>query len=329
MSDCAKTERAEIRIAGKTCYVPSADVHGRTIVVTGNWLRRAVIKDEELVQGELIDDPAEFVAGMKKTHLRADILTFAQKIPDIEPKYRYDFHWDNWAATPTSSFNEWWEKRLPQESRKNVRRSAKRGVVVNAIQFDDELVKGIQEIYNETPVRQGRPFWHFGKDFDTVKKENATYLDRSEFIGAYFNEELIGFIKLIYVDRLAMIIQILSKNEHQDKRPLNALLAKSVQVCESKGISSLIYGKYTYDGNPNSSLAEFKRRNGFEEIKYPRYILPLSARGKVAIRLGLDKGVKGVLPVSAVSFLRNLRTQFYERRYSARENVQNTVNSVQ
>jgi hypothetical protein len=164
---------------------------------------------------------------------------------------------------------------------------------VNGAQFDDEFVNGIQRIYNETPIRQGRRFWHFGKDFETVKRENATYLERSEFLGAYFNEELIGFIKIIYVDRIATLIQIISRNEHQDKSPVNAMLAKAVEVCEKKGISFLLYGKYLYDSNERSPLTDFKRRNGFEEIRYPRYFLPLSAKGRLVLRWGLHKGAKG------------------------------------
>ena len=64
--------------------------------------------------------------------------------------------------------------------------------------------------------------------------ENETYLERSEFIGAFYEEKLIGFIKMIYVDRIAMLIQILAKNEHHDKRPMNALLAHTMEICEEK-----------------------------------------------------------------------------------------------
>ena len=35
--------------------------------------------------------------------------------------------------------------------------------------FDDEFITGMTRIFNETPVRQGRRFWHYGKDFDTVR----------------------------------------------------------------------------------------------------------------------------------------------------------------
>jgi hypothetical protein len=329
MSTCVKAEQAEIRIAGRTLYVPSAEICGRTVVVTGNWLRKAAVKDENLVEGEIIDDPTAFVEGMRESPLRADILTFAQKLPETTPKYTYDFEWDNWAVIPITTFDAWWEKRLPQESRRNIRRAAKRGVAVKIAQFDDELVKGIQDIYNETPIRQGRRFWHFGKDFDTVKRENGTYLDRSEFLGAYLNEELIGFIKIIYVDQIATLIQILSKNEHWDKRPVNAMLAKAVEVCAKRDISFLIYGKYVYDRNENSSLTEFKRRNGFEEIRFPRYFLPLGAKGRLAFQLGLHRGVKGVIPPPVANLLRHARSQFYRHRYSARKSLPHTVSSVQ
>jgi hypothetical protein len=329
MSTGVETDRAEIRIAGKTLYVPSAEICSRTVVVTGSWLKTATVRDEELVEGEIVVDPKAFVDELRKSSLRADILTFAQKIPATEPKYSYHFEWDNWAAVPITTFEEWWEKRLPQESRKNVRRAAKRGVTVNVAEFNDTFVKGIQGIYNESPVRQGKRFWHFGKDFDTVKRENATYLDRSEFLGAYVGEELIGYIKIVYVDRIASLIHILSKNEHQDKRPINALLAKAVEVCERKGIAFLLYGKYIYDGNKNSPLTEFKRRNGFEEIKFPRYFLPLSAKGSLAIPLGLNNGLKGLIPPAAANWLRQQRSRFYSRRYAASGGFDKTVGLAQ
>lgn len=308
---------SEITFAGKTHIVPSAEICGRTVVVKGNWLRTASMKDEDLVEGEIVEDPQRFLCELKKCRLPGDILTFPQKIPDTTPKHPYHFEWDNWSVVPLTSFDDWWEKRVPQETRKNVRRAAKRGVAVKVAQFDDEFVKAIQGIYNETPIRQGRRFWHFGKDFETIKRESSTYLERSEFLGAYFNDELIGFIKIVYVDQLATLIHILSKNEHQDKRPINAMLAKAVEVCVKKGISFLVYGKHVYDGNENSPLTEFKRRNGFEEIKYPRYFLPLTAKGMVAVHFGLHSGVKSLIPRPAADLLRSVRAQFYRRRYNA------------
>jgi hypothetical protein len=309
---------AEIRIAGKTLYVPAAEICGRTVVVTGNWLRQAAIKDEDVVEGEIVTDASVFIKELKKSSLQADIFSFSQKVPATTPKSRYPFEWDNWAGIPLKSFNDWWEKRLPQESRRNVRRAAKRGVVVKVVPFDDNFVRGIQGIYNETPIRQGRRFWHFEKDFETVKMENATYLDRSDFLGAYFNEELIGFIKIIYLDQIATLIQIISKIEHQDKRPTNALIAKAVEVCDQKGIKFLLYTKFVYDGDRGSALTEFKRRNGFEEIRYPRYFIPLTVKGALAVRFGIYKGVRRLIPIPVVASLKALRSRIYQIRYPSK-----------
>jgi hypothetical protein len=289
-------EQTEIRISGKTLYVPSGEICGRTVIVTGKWIRTAQVKDEEVVEGVPVEDPESFITKLKKSELKADVFTFAQRPREITPKYDYHFEWDNWAAAPTTCFKDWWENRLPQESRKNVRRAAKRGVTVRVVPFTDDLVKGIQGIYNETPVRQGKRFWHFGKDLETLRRELATYLDRSEFIGAYWNEELIGFLKMVSVNQIAVLFHIISMNEHYDKRPMNALIAKAVEFCEQKGISHFIYGQFIYGNKHQSSLLEFKRRNGFEQIKFPRYYVPLTLRGEVFVRLRLYRGIGGLVP---------------------------------
>ena len=318
MSTCANVEQAEIRICGKTLYVPSTEICGRTVVVTGKWIRTAQIKDEEVVEGVPVEDPESFITKLEESELQADLFTFAQRPPEITLKYDYRFKWVNWAAVPTTCFKDWWENRLPQESRKNVRRAAKRGVVVRVVPFNDDLVKGIHRIYNETPIRQGKRFWHFGKDLDTLRGELATYLDRSEFIGAYWNEELIGFLKMVYVNRVATLFHIISMNEHYDKRPMNALIAKAVDFCEQKGISHFIYGQFVYGNKHQSSLLEFKRRNGFEQINFPRYYVPLTVKGRLFVRLKLYKGVGGLVPEPILQTALSCRAWFSELRSTRR-----------
>jgi hypothetical protein len=311
MTTCATAKLEEIRICGKTFHVPAAVVCGRTVVVTGKWIRIAEVKDEAVVQGLIVEKPDSFITKLKESKLQADVFTFAQRPPEITPKYDYHCEWDNWAAIPTTCFKEWWEN-LPQEARKNVRRSARRGLVVKVVQFGDDLVKGVFRIYNHTAVKDGRLFWHFGKTFETVKRELATYLDRSEFIGAYWNEELIGFIKMVYVDQVAMLFHIISTNEHYDKRPMNALIAKAAEICEQQGISQLVYGKFIYGNKRRSSLVEFKRRNGFEQVNFPRYYVPLTIRGKVFIRVRLYRELNALIPEPILQPLLDLRAWYYK-----------------
>jgi hypothetical protein len=310
-----------IRIKGRDTDVPSTRLCGNTVIATGKFIITAKLHDEELIEGEPVKDPVEFTTSLKRSGLKADLFTFAQKPPALGLKYNYPSRWENWAVIRTTNFSHWWENMLPQESRKNVRRSAKRGVSVRAVPFDDELVRGISGIYNETPIRQGKAFWHFGKDLPTVRRENATYLERSEFVGAFFEEQLIGFIKIIYVDRIAVMIQILAKNEHHDKRPMNALLAHTVEICEKKSVELLTYGQYVYDGKQNSSLTEFKRRNGFEEVRFPRYYVSLTGKGNLAIKTGLHLGVKNAIPGPVKEFLLKGRAVLSRAWYGSREAV--------
>jgi hypothetical protein len=311
MTTCANAKLEEIRVAGKTLYVPSAEICGRTVVVTGKWIRIAEVKDEAVIEGAIVEEPKSFITKLKESEIQADVFTFAQRPPEIAPKYDYHWEWDNWAAIPTACFEDWWEN-LPQVSRKNVRRAARRGVAVKIVPFHDDLVKGVHRIYNSILVRDGRLFWHYGKDVHSIRRELATYLDRSDFIGAYWGEELIGFVKMVYVDHMAMLFHIISMDEHYDKRPTNALIAKAAEVCERKGISHLIYGKFIYGNKRRSSLLEFKRRNGFEQINFPRYYIPLTLMGELFVRLRLYRGFSGWVPEPILHVALSCRAWYYK-----------------
>jgi hypothetical protein len=273
----------------------------------------AVIQGEEWSEGEPVADPEALVRSLQQAPL-ADIFSFARPLPASDPSYSFHFEWDNAAVVKLSEFSQWWDS-LPQETRKNVRRSQRRGVSVRRVDFDDNLVCGITRIYNETPIRQGRKFLHYGKSFDQVKVANGTYLGRSKFIGAFFNNELIGFIKFVMVNNVARIMQILSMEAHVDKRPTNALLAKAIGVCCENGATHFIYGKYVYGRKQSSPVTEFKRRNGFEQLDFPRYYVPLTRLGAFAIRCGLHRGLPHLLPENVTKVFLTARAAIYRRRF--------------
>jgi hypothetical protein len=302
----------EIRVKGKNVVVPSVQVLGTTVIRTGRWPKLAAVHDESLVECEAVVAPASFMEVLKRTGLKADIFTFAQKLPDLTPKYPYHMEWDNLAVIPITTFSHWWERRIKSAERAAVRKAAKTGVVVKQVEFDDALVGGIVKINNETPIRQGKPFWHFSKSFDAVKRESSTYAERNTFLGAYYHGELIGVVRITYSGKIAHIIQFLASMRHYDKSTANAMIAKAVEVCEGAGISYLAYGKYVYHG-PESSLTEFKRRNGFEQVLVPRYFIPLTLSGTIAIRFGLHRGLKRRIPKPLLVWLLGCRNWWYTR----------------
>jgi hypothetical protein len=302
----------EIRVKGETIKVPSIRINNAPVIVTGKWLKQAVVKDEDLADPEIFRDPRVFIRGLKASGLGADVFTFAQKVPDTNVNFHYQVEWDNAAVVPITTYKEWLEKRVEYDVRKAIKKAAKLGVTCRIAEFNDTLVQGIVDIYAESPTRQGKAFWHYKKDFATVKDEAGTYLEKCDFVCAYFQDELIGFIKMAYVGNIAATIHVISKKKHFDKKATNVLLAKAVEVCVEKKVTHLTYGNYIYT-DPTSSLTEFKRRNGFEKAMLPRYYIPLTAKGSLALKLGLHKGVTGMLPESVKLSLIKARSAIHKR----------------
>jgi hypothetical protein len=301
----------EIRVKGVTRRVPSIPVGRATIIVTGRWLKLAEVHDEDWLEDRVLPSPEEVIAQVRQhKELGADIFTFSQKPDNPMPQFAFYHDWDSIAAIPIISFSHWWTKRVSKWLRQDVNRAAKRGVVVRSVPFTDDFVRGIVDIYNEIPIRQGRPFWHYRKDFNAIRLETETYKDSGEFLGAYVGDELIGFLKMVYVGRLARLMEILSKETHSGKRPTNALIAKAVEICEVRGCSHLTYGNYRYLQGEDG-LTAFKHRSGFEEILVPRYYVPLTAIGSLSVRLHLQRGLRTAIPVPILQSLRRARAAFY------------------
>ncbi len=118
---------------------------------------------------------------------------------------------------------------------------------------------------------------------------------------------------MVYVDHVATLFHIISMDEHYDKRPTNALIAKAAEVCEQKGISHLFYGKFIYGNKRRSSLVEFKRRNGFQQVNFPRYYIPLTLKGELFVRLRLYRGFSGLLPEPILHVALSCRGWYYKR----------------
>jgi hypothetical protein len=317
-------ERGEVRVRGKALLVPSVQIDQRTVVTTGKWLKVAAVRDEELIEGDTVADPASFVSKLKKSGLKADLFTFAQRVPDNTPKYSYCKEWENAAAIPITNASRWLKERAEYSIRKGVNRAKKLGVVTKVVEFDDQLLEAICRIYNEIPVRQGKTFWHYGKDSQSVKRALATYLDRSIFIGAYYQDELIGFMKITWVGPTGTITQILSMKRHFDKKPNNILIAKAVEICESQGKKYFIYGSFVYY-DPNSTLTEFKRRSGFEPVPLPRYYIPLTLKGRIALKIGLHRGIAGNMPKPILRQFLKVRKLWSEYRLKGRKRSEVTA----
>jgi Acetyltransferase (GNAT) domain len=279
------------------------EISGKKILIEGRTLRVASLEQEWY---EDIEDPQTLINDLRKTEPKADILTFWQRLPDTEPKYPYYMETDPIAALPIKSYSFWWDKQIDCKTRNMVRKAKKKGIIVKPATFDDRFIQGMTSIFNETPIRQGRRFLHYGKDFETVKREFSRFLFREEMFAAYLGDELVGFIFLADAGSYIYLGQIISKVARRDLAPNNALLAKAVERCEEKGIPYLAYALWLEDG-----LGDFKRSNGFQRFDLPRYFVPLTSKGRLAMALGLHGGLKEAVPDKLKKLLKKLRRRWY------------------
>jgi hypothetical protein len=289
-------------------------VGGREIRIQGRLLRTARIEGDKY---KFLDDPEPWLDDLRKSGIRIDLFTFMQRLPETAPKYRYPMEWDNLAALPITTFDQWWTGQIDNKTRNMVRRAEKKGVEIREVPFDDAFVQGISQIYNETPIRQGRRFRHYGKSIEAVREEEGTFRDNGGvFIGAFFDGRMIGFVKLVSdsTGTQAGLMNILSLIEHRDKAPTNALIAQAVRSCANRGISYLVYSNFAYGKKQKDSLADFKRNNGFQQMDLPRYYVPLTGAGRIALRLGLHHRWIDRVPEPVIAKARELRNLWHNRR---------------
>ena len=156
------------------------NVQGREINVNGIFPRIASVEGEKYL---FLSDPLSLIEGLKSCSTRIDLFTFLQGLIDPTPKYDFPMTWDNFAALPITTFEQWWTQTLGRKGRNTARQAEKKGVTLREIPFNDSLVDGIWRINNECPVRQGKKFAHYGMSLERTRDT------RARFSAAVFSSE--------------------------------------------------------------------------------------------------------------------------------------------
>jgi hypothetical protein len=208
---------------------------------------------------------------------------------------------DNVAIIKLNTYEDWW-KTVGKKTRNMIRKAKKNGIETRLIEINEEFAKALWKNYNETPVRQGRGSLHYGDSLEKVTRslELARKAKNRFFIGAYLNNELVGFTQIAQTTNASIIHQLLSSKEYWDTGVNNALISAAIEFCCKLGEKWLIYGRIGdwrhVNENENSPLDEFKKNNGFSRFEINRFYVPLTSKGKLALRLNLHKRVIDILP---------------------------------
>ncbi len=295
-------------------------VNGKEIRIHGKLIRIASLDAEGY---QFLKDPEAALRVLRESRTRIDLFTFIQELSDTAPRYSYPMEWDNMAVLRVSSFDDWMKHQIDFKTRNKVRKAEKNGVTVREVTLDEVLIQGMTAIYNESPTRQGKAFWHYGKGPETVRRMMESFLDRTIFLGAFCGDTLIGFVQLVTdEDRgQAGLMQILSMIRHRDKAPTNALIAQAVRCCADRGITYLWYASMSYGKKQRDSLADFKRHNGFQRVEVPRYFVPLTVVGQMALQLGFHHNMADWIPESLLAKYRRIRALWFAKRLPGLENI--------
>lgn len=282
------------------------------IAVAGKFFRIARLRHEWF---DFLDDPAATVENLKKNRVRADLFTFVPELHLQRPEL--PFHRETISASLLTirSFDDWWAS-LHFKARNKARKAEKTGVEIRPVSLDDEFVRGVEKIYNECPLRQGRKFTHYGKDFATIKNDLSSFPEKSVFIGAYSNKKLIGFMKLFEGDGILRMIHIIATYEDRDKCVTDALIARAVKMCDERNILYLHFGDWSSRG-----LGVFRMKYEFQRHDCPRYFVPLNFRGKFMLNLRLHLPLRERLPQSLANRLVAMRNQWNALRYRTAESA--------
>jgi hypothetical protein len=300
--------RKDTLVDGSPAQIECVEIGGQCFSLSKGPIRIARLEDEWY---EDLADPIPVIEALKENReANADLLTFWQRLPDVVPRYNFHMEPEDLAVLAVTSYDHWWKRQINSKVRSLIRKSEREGVVVRVTAFDDEFVRGMTAIFNETPVRQGRRFWHYGKDFATVKEQFSRHVHRETMIGAYFEGRMIGFVMLCDAGRFALTGQIISNIKDRDKSPNNALIASAVAVCAQRGLP---YLSYYYWGE--GTLTDFKRHCGFERVTVPRYYVPLSRKGHLALRCGAHRGWRALIPQRVRDQMKRVRAAWYESRH--------------
>jgi hypothetical protein len=217
---------------GVPAQIECIEIDSQTFSINRGLLTVVSLEDEWY---EDLEEPQKVIGAMEGSlGFKPDLFTFWQRMPNVVPQHSYHQEWEEIAVLPVTSYDHWWSQQINAKVRNLIRKSEKVGVVVRETAYDDHFVHGMTAIFNEAPVRQGRKFWHYGKNFETVKSQFSRYLFREHMIGAYYQGEMIGFMMLGDAGRFGLTGQIISSLKHRDKSPNNALIAKAVEVCVAR-----------------------------------------------------------------------------------------------
>lgn len=288
---------------------------GATILAPRRRWGVAMLLDEDYLDGPLVEVGAlrEALRGLENPPmaLRCSSLAHLDTASGDGA-----VEWDNRSCLTLSQPQSWVKKQVAKDVREGLRRARREGVEVREIPFDEESFEAIATLFNETPIRQGKRYWHYGKSARQIGEELSPLAGRSVFVGAFLGARLVGFSQIVRLERLRILrtVHVLGSVQAKRVRPVSAMIEWMVQYGWEQGFERLVYGKHNYGGSPNDTLAAFKSRHGFRLTPLRVDYHPLSPWGAWFLAAGLHRSPREMIPAELVHTLKGWRARWARGR---------------
>lgn len=281
-----------------------------TILSPQRPMAMASLLDEDYLDGEIVDlgSLKTFLAGLDSPPWFFRYSTLAH-LGACAGGGTFDV--DNRSCLRVEDPDYWGKKVVAKDVRESLRRIRREGVEVREMPFNASSCEDISTLFNESPIRQGKRYWHYGKSAAQIQEELSPLASRSLYVGAYHRGRLVGFTQVVRLESIGVLrtVHVLGSLVSRKVRPVTAMIDWMVRYGWENGFQRIVYGKHDYGNASNDSLTAFKSRHGFRSEPLRIDYHCLCPQGAWYLAAGLHRNLREMTPRHLALFLKKARSR--------------------
>ena len=191
-------------------------------------------------------------------------------------------------------FSYIWTNKFNKKARNLVKKFKKSNGIVKVLDRPLDYINEIMEVNLSAPIRQGRPMPPSYTNREIVIKSLEASLKEKKghlkVYGAFIHDKLVAYSYVVEHNGYAYISRFLTHTKYFKYAVSNGLISAIIEDLCNRNIEVVQYG---YWSRHHKGVNHFLKQHGFERGKVEAYYIPLSRKGRLALRiLRLISGVK-------------------------------------
>src|SRR5947209_4444097 len=103
---------------GKPVAVRCLAVDGKTYAIRSGPVTVLALEYEWY---DDVADPRPVIRLGERGAPPADLFTFSQRVPDVEPRFPFHLEWEDLGVLPITSYDDWWKCKIKSRTRNHIR----------------------------------------------------------------------------------------------------------------------------------------------------------------------------------------------------------------